>query len=211
MGEGEKRKNGKRGRPLKVYIEGEEPVPTMLRLPAYVRALVPEGTNLSRVVESLLVTLYEDKVKAEQRDLEEKIAYHESEAAKAKILLGELKRRIEVEEQLRKALRVDEKYKVVAFLALTTEKIGNSGSLKARMVHMTPEAILGVYGIKFDREKFEKDFFNFQEMVRQGELDPRVLEERYSIKFVKRTYHGTEIALRREIEEELGLTPEGKL
>lgn len=93
---------GRRGRPRKVYTLDEAPVGVFLRIPNWIRNLVPSDANLSSEISQLIVARYGDSSKQAKIELKEKIRFHETESAKAKVQLDAVERQEAIDEEIRK-------------------------------------------------------------------------------------------------------------
>lgn len=191
-----------RGRPRKVYLSGDEPIPTMMRLRKRVRDLVPKDANLTEIVENALIALYGDAEKRKLDDLRKDAREKEFQWHEAQLKVARAEEEQQRENEIRKALRIEERYPAVAFRHFLTHV--RTGYPRITQITMTEEIIREKWGIEFDREKLNSDFPEFLIEYDEGMIQDEELVKRYSIKkTLPHSYWEKDIM--GGIEEEVGL------
>ena len=194
----------RRGRPRRVYLKNELPVHTTISLEDGIRSLVPKDFNLSRFVNDTLRSLFSDKEKARKNELIRRKEELEIELAKTTIAIKEIEDKEKVDEELRRALRIEEKYPAFAFRNFIASQIKKKKGLPP--ITMNDESIREIWGISFDRKKLnhdieENDFrVNFEENL----VTDEEMVKKYSVKKISSQ---AELAreITKEIEKEVGL------
>jgi hypothetical protein len=197
------------GRPKKLIIlEGEELINVHTQIPKNYWARVSNDSQGMHITWADLlkigidVKFPLDKDEKRLRELEEAIIYHDTELAKAKTTLGEIKRRKKLDEEIRKSLHIADKYPAYAFRHfIRTVRKANPHKYK---ITTSDETILQRWGISFDREKLNNEFEDFLIDFEEGILSDEEIIKSYSIKkeFVRSEL---ESEITKEIEKEVGL------
>lgn len=203
------KENRKPGRPKNwIIVDGDEPINVHTAIPKKYWQRVPKNSRVTWS-ELLLIGIEvkfplnpDEKV---IRELKEKINYHDTELARAKITLDEINRKLALDEEIRKTLRIEEKYPAFAFRNFISSQIKRKKGLPP--ITMNDEFIREKWGISFDREKLNHDITenDFRVDFEENLITNEEMVEKYSIKKVSSQ---AELAheINQEIEKEIGLS-----
>lgn len=197
------------GRPKKlVILEGEELFSVHTQIPENYRSRVLNDSHGMHVTWADLlkigidVKFPLDKDEKRLRDLEEAIIYHDTELAKAKTTLDEIKRRKKLDEEIRKSLHIAEKYPAYAFRHfIRTVRKANPHKYK---ISTSDETISRRWGISFNREKLNHEFEDFLIDFEEGILSDEEIIKTYDVK-KEPVRSELEAEITKEIEREVGL------
>lgn len=188
-----------------MYLKNKVPVHTTISLEEETRSLIPKDFNLSQFVNNVLQSLFLDKEKARKNDLIRKKEELEIELAKTTIAIKEIEEKERIDNELRRVLRVEEKYPAFAFRNFIASQIKRKKSLPP--ITMNDEFIREKWGISFDREKLNHDIEenDFRVDFEENLITNEEMVEKYSIKKVSSQ---AELAheINQEIEKEIGLS-----
>ena len=193
----------KPGRPKKmVWTESELTSRIHTVISRKHRAMVPEDVSWRELFEWAIEVRYGDPVKRQYRELKEKEARTEVELYKLKAAVADFEEKQRVEEEIRKTLRIEERYPATAFRHLL--KVLRTNNRKITEIHMKEEVIIERWGIEFDRERLNKDFHEFLVEYDEGLISDEELVKQYSIRKT-RAHSFWEKEINETIEKEVGL------
>uniref|UniRef100_UPI0023F26A2D hypothetical protein n=1 Tax=Metallibacterium scheffleri TaxID=993689 RepID=UPI0023F26A2D len=130
------------GRPRKLYLQGQARITTSLSVKEEIRDLIPREKKISREFEEFIVWKYGEK---EENDLQSLIKQREellSKLGRIDFDIRDIERRIKDKEEMRKSLKIQEKYKANVLRSLLSK-------YKAHPPELNSDWLLRTYGISF--------------------------------------------------------------
>ncbi len=161
------------GRPRKLYLQGQARITTSLSVKEEIRDLIPREKKISREFEEFIVWKYGEK---EENDLQSLIKQREellSKLGRIDFDIRDIERRIKDKEEMRKSLKIQEKYKANVLRSLLSK-------YKAHPPELNSDWLLRTYGISFTVPKG-----NWKEIAEDIEkMDDSLLIDTFSVKKV---------------------------
>ncbi len=201
----QKKENRKPGRPRKMVRDIDDlPVEIHTTISKKAHDMVPKDVRWKDLVEEVIYARYGNQEEIEISLLQKKIDELQFEMARVRVELEEKKRNKEREEELRKALRIEEKYPAFAFRNFIASQIKMKKGLPP--ITVNDKFIQERWGISFDKEKLNHDIEenDFRVDFEENLITNEEMVEKYSIKKVS-----SQAELAREItqtiEKEVGL------
>ena len=197
----------RRGRPRLIHTQETVPrrIDTQVSSQAYQKLttiLERRGITLRDWIEWNINGQFMDETQAKYQQLQDEWIKADTKAVELKLKLRALEEEIKNEEKVRKALRVEERYPAAAFRhLLNTIRAKN---VKITGVHMKDEMIADRWGIEFDQERLNKDFYEFLVEYDEGLISDEELVKQYSIRKVK-PHSFWEKEINESIEKEVGI------
>ncbi|MCL5793389.1 MAG: hypothetical protein M1138_00945 [Candidatus Thermoplasmatota archaeon] len=188
---------------MMVRDEADLPVGIHTTISKRIYDMVPKDTRWKDLLEEIILAKFGNAEEVEIANLQKKIEDLQLEMARARIELEAKIQQKKRDEELRKALRIEEKYAVRAFRHLIGILIKARSSRKS--MGMKLEVIEKRWGITFDRERLNSEYEDFLIEFEAGLLSDDEILRRYSVKKVN---VGAELEpeIKAQIEAELGLS-----
>lgn len=192
------------GRPKKmVRLEADVTMDVHTKIAKRYRDMVPDDISWRDLLEWAIEARYGDKIKREMREIDERLALAEKEFLMAKALKVAAEERLKQEEELRKALRIEEKYAVRAFRHMINFMLKTHSS--RRKISIYQEIIEKRWGITFDRRKLDSEFEEFLISFEAGLVSDEEIIQKYSVRRININAE-FEREIRNQIEAELGVS-----
>lgn len=165
--------------------------------------MVPKDTRWKDLLEEIIIAKFGNAEEAEITNLQKKIEDLQLEMAKARVSLEAKIHQKKRDDELRKALRIEEKYAVMAFRHLINFLLKAHSS--RRKVGVYQEIIEKRWGITFDRERLDREFGEFIISFEAGLVTDDEIMEKYSVR--KANVNAEfEREIKAQIEAELGVS-----
>lgn len=198
---------GRRGRPRIIHTQETVPrrIDTQISTQAYQKLTIileQRGITLRDWIEWNVNGQFMDESQAKYHRLRDEWIKADTKATELKLKIRTMEEELRKEEEIRKTLRIEERYPATAFRHLL--KALRTNDRKITGIHMKEEVIIERWGIEFDRERLNKDFHEFLVEYDEGLISDEELVKQYSIRKT-RAHSFWEKEINETIEKEVGL------